>query len=754
MIDENNMTPGGRQTKFSRATTVMVIVGTILVVVALCQWFVNNLFMTQDIAQRAQLHLETAANTTLHEIETIMEQSAEDIKIIQAHQGIRNYFTAVYFEDIDEMTLAVSEFEAFLTQIYKAKPKYSKMQLATVEHGEILQINKGIRVESFDRFSEIIGKDHFQKISQHVTQDTIAPPLFHESYLDPQDGWVVLSVSPISTHDLTEGLLWLSQPVEDLFDKTFMELQKAEIACVIANDQGEIITQSQSINKALLNGFLTENPKGWLITEKEYAPLGWKIIVGMPKKILYAQQKKFNNVGLFSFFISLGLAMAALWGLKVHQDKLEKRIALDEKKILDKNFELEKALAELNLAQTQLITKKDEIEEDRSKIQEALDEIFSLIQRVSEAKHFGIKFIHPNLKKCWEFTKCNSTKCPCYGQVPMRCWQIVGNYSSQPDSNAKCIEMGNDCLNCDFYKEVTYDPIFQIGEQFNNMMHILETQNMKLEKAYTDLKASQLQLLQQEKMATVGTLAAGVAHEINNPLGFILSNMRALKKYIDRILEFMLAQTDYIEEGPNELGLEKLKLLKKEMKLDYISTDIQDLLNESLDGAERVKDIVQGLKNFSRVDQAERQSIDINECLDSTIKIVWNEIKYKATVNKEFSKLPQTFCYPQQLNQAFLNFIINASHAIEKQGVITLKSYEQDGNICVEITDTGKGIPPDIIENIFEPFFTTKEVGTGTGLGLSIVYDIIVKNHKGNVTVQSEEGIGTTFTVQLPVLSE
>ncbi len=279
----------------------------------------------------------------------------------------------------------------------------------------------------------------------------------------------------------------------------------------------------------------------------------------------------------------------------------------------------------------------------------------------------------------------------------------------------------------------------------------LKKAHQELEKAYEELKRTQAQILQQDKMASIGQLAAGVAHEINNPMGFISSNLGTLRKYADRIVEFTSELIDTISSAGNEELANKVKELKKKLKIDIILDDLKDLIEESLEGAARVRKIVQDLKSFSRVDEAEMKHADINECLESTINIVWNEIKYKAKLIRDYGELPQTKCYPQQLNQVFMNILVNAAHAIEKDGVITVKTWHEDGNIYVQISDTGCGIPEDIINRIFEPFFTTKEVGKGTGLGLSISYDII-KKHNGDIMVESKVGEGTTFTIRIPVV--
>ncbi|MFK5926374.1 MAG: cache domain-containing protein [Desulfuromusa sp.] len=281
---------------------------------------------------------------------------------------------------------------------------------------------------------------------------------------------------------------------------------------------------------------------------------------------------------------------------------------------------------------------------------------------------------------------------------------------------------------------------------------LAETQQMagELDSAYQQLKATQSQILQQEKMASVGQLAAGVAHEINNPMGFITSNLSTLKRYQEKLINYLQQLESWLQESGSVDILEQQKELKKKQKIAYILEDIEDLIEESSEGAVRVRDIVQNLKSFSRVDQTEFTQADINECLESTLAIAMNEIKYKATVEKDWGELPLIPCYPQQLNQVFLNILVNAAQAIEEKGEIKIKTWSEDEMVKIAISDNGSGIPEDIREKIFEPFFTTKEVGKGTGLGMSISYDII-KEHQGEIKVDSKAGQGTTFTIELPL---
>lgn len=280
---------------------------------------------------------------------------------------------------------------------------------------------------------------------------------------------------------------------------------------------------------------------------------------------------------------------------------------------------------------------------------------------------------------------------------------------------------------------------------------VMDAMNSKLEKAYTDLQQSHLQVLQQEKMASIGQLAAGVAHEINNPMGFISSNLSSLGKYMEKISTFNAALLEAVQTQGDPETMVTLNELRKKMKIDFILGDISGLLAESQEGAERVRRIVQDLKSFSHVDETQCKRFSVNECLASTLNMARNEIKYVADVEQDYDPdLPLLSCYPQQLNQVFMNLLVNAAHAIEGHGIIRIKTLRESDDIVVRISDTGKGIAPENLTRVFEPFFTTKEVGKGTGLGLSISYDII-KKHGGAMNVESTVGVGTTFTIRLPL---
>ncbi len=266
------------------------------------------------------------------------------------------------------------------------------------------------------------------------------------------------------------------------------------------------------------------------------------------------------------------------------------------------------------------------------------------------------------------------------------------------------------------------------------------------------LEEANSQLLQSEKMASIGQLAAGIAHELNNPIGFVHSNLGTLTGYLDDLMTILDAYANAAsQQGENCPNLKAIEQLREERDFDFVREDIFKLLAESKDGISRVRKIVQDLKTFARVGEQEWQEADLHQGLDSTLNIVWNELKYKCQVIKEYGDIPPVYCLISQLNQVFMNLLVNAGHAIEQKGTITIRTRRQDEDkVIIEITDTGKGIPPENLRRIFEPFFTTKAVGKGTGLGLSVSYNI-VRRHQGQITVDSQPGVGTTFRVTLPI---
>ncbi|MCU6433518.1 PAS domain-containing protein [Undibacterium sp. Jales W-56] len=303
------------------------------------------------------------------------------------------------------------------------------------------------------------------------------------------------------------------------------------------------------------------------------------------------------------------------------------------------------------------------------------------------------------------------------------------------------------------------NPIEVVGSltditQRKQMEEALQKKGEEQQALIQKLQEAQEQLLQSEKMASVGQLAAGIAHEINNPVGFVNSNMGSLQNYVGTLFN-VIEQYDKLFQHipPASEFHQRLAAIREKADLVFLKDDIEDLVRESMDGLKRVKDIVQSLKDFSHVGEADWQEADIHQGLESTLNIVKNEIKYKANIVKEYGKLPPVKCLISQLNQVFMNLFVNASYAIKDSGVIHVSTGVQNDWVWIKVSDTGSGISPENLKHIFEPFFTTKPIGSGTGLGLSLAYGII-KKHRGKIEVESELGKGTSFTIRLPIHPE
>ena len=303
------------------------------------------------------------------------------------------------------------------------------------------------------------------------------------------------------------------------------------------------------------------------------------------------------------------------------------------------------------------------------------------------------------------------------------------------------------------------EKIESLNKKLKQAIHEIQTKNEKLKNTLETLKTTQSQILQSEKMASVGQLAAGVAHEINNPVGFVSSNLRTLTDYHNDINKLIEHNRELIsnlkgvaKDLPFFIGekIEQIATLEKEIDIDFILDDTMKLVEECKDGIDRIKKIVLDLKDFAHPGEDKIYSSDINKGIESTLNVVWNELKYKTIVTKDYGNLPLVECYPQQLNQVFMNIFVNAAQAIEKHGEIKVLTRKIGGCVEIKISDTGAGIPKENLSKIFDPFFTTKDVGKGTGLGMNIAYNII-KKHKGSIDVDSAVGVGTTFTIRIPV---
>ncbi|WP_305805221.1 ATP-binding protein [Stenotrophomonas sp. YIM B06876] len=279
----------------------------------------------------------------------------------------------------------------------------------------------------------------------------------------------------------------------------------------------------------------------------------------------------------------------------------------------------------------------------------------------------------------------------------------------------------------------------------------LQQRHAELRQAYLRLNGTQEKLLQSEKMASIGQLAAGVAHEINNPIGYVHSNLGSLQEYLRSLFTVIEAYERALRAPDPKALIPEIDDIRQRFDIDFISRDLPQLMAESREGIERVTRIVRDLKDFSYSGRDESwKLVDLHAGLESTINIIWNELKYKATLERRYGELPMIECLPSELNQVYMNLLLNAGHAIAERGNIVVTTGVDGDEVFVEFEDNGAGISPELRQRIFDPFFTTKPVGSGTGLGLSISYGIINKHH-GRIDLDSTPGEGSRFRIVLPV---
>ncbi|MFH2051306.1 MAG: ATP-binding protein [bacterium] len=279
----------------------------------------------------------------------------------------------------------------------------------------------------------------------------------------------------------------------------------------------------------------------------------------------------------------------------------------------------------------------------------------------------------------------------------------------------------------------------------------LESANLELERALAELRRTQDQLIQSEKMAAIGQLAAGIAHEINNPIGFISTNLGQLKEYSGQVFRMLQAYEEALPLIGDEARRRELLDLAQELEIPFLAADTPQLIEQTREGLDRVTGIVRDLKNFSRQSSDRWELADLNGLIDSTVNVVWNQIKDKAALHREFGDLPELECHPNQIAQVVMNLVVNAVHAIESRGNITIRTGREGDSAWFEVQDDGSGIPAGILDRIFDPFFTTKPVGKGTGLGLSVSHGIVDRHH-GAIRVDSGPGAGSRFRVVLPLV--
>jgi signal transduction histidine kinase len=280
----------------------------------------------------------------------------------------------------------------------------------------------------------------------------------------------------------------------------------------------------------------------------------------------------------------------------------------------------------------------------------------------------------------------------------------------------------------------------------------------ELNGAYSRLKSSQMALVQSEKMASLGQMVAGVAHEINTPLGYVQNNVAIGQEMFMRV-RVMLAGYEALvdnlfdaEASEEQISgqMQQIALMRADLNAQEMLGDMQGLMDDSLYGIGQISELVLNLKNFSRMDAVATEAVNLNDCIESALNIGRNVLRNKLEVIKELAELPKLTCSPSQLNQVFLNLFTNAAQAMDAMGQLHIRTWFATDAIHISVTDNGKGIPADVLARIFDPFFTTKPVGEGTGLGLAISHQII-SQHGGEITVDSKPGIGTTFNIRLPI---
>jgi len=351
-----------------------------------------------------------------------------------------------------------------------------------------------------------------------------------------------------------------------------------------------------------------------------------------------------------------------------------------------------------------------------------------------------------------------------YDDIPI----IIFNTIDDMDTYKECFEHGAfDYINKPINTVELHARLkvaIEAKKSLNNLKALLEVtkrQNEELKEINAQLSEAKFNLVQSEKMAAIGQLAAGVAHEINNPMGYISSNFEVLQMHFSKISEFLALYKEKLLSGnlaPSEESVIELNQKFNSLKLDFILEDVNDIFTETKGGLERISDIVNSLRIYARSDKGDEKGYhSLQELLHQAILITNNEVKYVAKIALVLPKDIIIYCNRNQLSQVFINLIVNAAQAIKSQnrsslGKITIKSLQEENNIRIEIADDGPGIPEENLTKIFEPFFTTKEVGQGTGLGLSIAYDIIVNKHGGKITAESTPGKGASFILILPAV--
>jgi len=575
----------------------------------------------------------------------------------------------------------------------------------------------------------------------------------------------------------------------------------------VVKPNGEIYLASdrayygEKVDSSLLSGHETLMDNYFLANTREYGmllvhpvPIGkerWYVLLGLSVKSVNAAIKDliFRNVVFGSLIILLGMIGAFFLSRSISRPLIG--LSKATKIVADGNWnhtvriESKDEIGLLSHSFNRMVDDLKRAEETLRKSEEKYRDIFENVSDFIYIHDLEGNFTETNLawKKEYGFTEDDLANLNVRDLIPERYKHQFYEYLKRVKENGKdqglmsvITKDGRERV-IEYRNSLVYDSTEPIGVRGSarditeakraeeklkkyrqNLEKMVEERTTELKKALCDLQNTQSQLLQSEKLASIGQLAAGVAHEINNPVGFVKSNLGTMNEYLEdlmklvdryKILEATLGkEKDIRGDGALRKALKNIKKVKEDIGLSFILDDYKNVIVESLEGMARVSKIVSDLKDFAHVDKAELEHTDLNKGIESTLNIAWNELKYKAQVIKDFGNIPLVKCYPQRINQVFMNILVNAAQAIEDKGEIRIATRADNGYVEIKISDTGRGIPPEVLPRIFDPFFTTKEVGKGTGLGLSMAYNIIEK-HKGTIDVQSEAGEGTTFIIRL-----
>ena len=474
----------------------------------------------------------------------------------------------------------------------------------------------------------------------------------------------------------------------------------------------------------------------------------------------------FTQTAWFYIIVVAGLVLVIIWimnirtrRLKAARNRLEKQVQMRTQELRETNKNLEDEIQERQKAQEALAKSEARFRQ----LIETMNEGFTVLDRQGK-----INYVNPKL-------------CEMFGVKPK---EAIGKSpfdfidDSSPEYRDRFIQYRNKSIETGTVESYEMNwkrkdgSIFvamvsprQILDQNNkytgsvavltditdlkNAEKLLIARNKELNTALNDLKKTQAQLVDSEKMASLGQLTAGVAHEINNPINFVSGNVQPLRRDIEDILSVLGQYDKIIEKLDMGADFSEVDAFKKEIDFDFLLNEISHLLDGIGEGASRTAEIVKGLRNFSRMDEHELKLANINQGLDSTVLILHNKIKSRIEIIKEYGDFADIMCYPGQLNQVFLNLLNNAQEAIEGEGKIIIRTWKEDHLVKVSVKDSGKGITDKVRKKIFDPFYTTKEVGKGTGLGLSISFGIVEK-HNGNIEVKSTPGKGSEFIVAIP----